>query len=415
MQTFILICVQLAEMLTALVYYDNLGISRKRSFFDNILFFTFGYSLLYLTYIYATFWVNVIVFFAVNCVLQVACYVTQIKNAAIYSVILTASMTITELLVAFIIGYVIGDISTCETSNISLFYLSVLSKSLYFFVAYLISRLLSNKKIIFSAELLMIFAILISSVTVLLFMTDIAFSVGLTRRESLLMILSAAIFLGTSVFTLLNYKNSMLVYEKLAKSEYELQMNKTEKEYTALLNTQLDNQRKIMHDIKKHLSYIYDLTDEDDVKNYIENLYSLPALQNQMRFSNNSALNLILIRYASIFQRDNISYCFDIKDNVLNSLDIVSMNAIFGNILDNAEKAALNTNPSFIDLSVGIDNSGNTVISLTNSSSNDEKENSKSGLGLKIIEDALKVINGKITTYYAQEKKEFHTIISIPK
>lgn len=415
MQTFILICVQLAEMLTALVYYDNIGISRKRSFFDNVLFFTFGYSLLYLTYIYATFWVNVIAFFAVNCVLQVACYVTQIKNTVIYSVILTASMTITELLIAFIIGYVIGDISTYETSNISLFYLSVLSKSLYFFVAYLISRLLSNKKIIFSAELLMIFAILISSVTVLLFMTDIAFSVGLTRRESLLMILSAAIFLGTSVFILLNYKKSMLVYEKLAKSEYELQKNKTEKEYTALLNTQLDNQRKIMHDIKKHLSYIYDLTDEDDVKNYIENLYSLPALQNQMRFSNNSALNLILIRYASIFQRDNISYCFDIKDNVLDSLDIVSMNAIFGNILDNAEKAAITSNPSFIDLSVGIDNSENTVISLTNSSSCDVVENSKSGLGLKIIEDALKVINGKITTYYAQEKKEFHTIISIPK
>ena len=132
-------------------------------------------------------------------------------------------------------------------------------------------------------------------------------------------------------------------------------------------------------------------------------------------------LNAILLHYQELGEKMGISFTADIRAVSLEFMKSVDVTAIFGNLLENALRAAKGSEEPFVELSVGKrEKSGIILISVSNSCQGEvnipprrQTVNGIHGIGLQSVKRTVKKYRGSIEQYFSAEQSTFHTIITL--
>lgn len=430
-QTFIYLIIYIAEALIGWQYFSSIFLSsyKKLTIFSTAIV---GYFVLFLISLKEIYWLNTISFFLINAICFQFLFKTNIKKALFHSLILTVAMNVTELLTMTALALVYSDFSA-YTKKLSIFVLlAVTSKVLYYLTLQIILRLLNYPKDT-SGESSMITVLLCTVPLVSLWITVTLIFIGIEGaipdHLNWFVSMGAVLILFLNICIFFIYHLSRQDHEKHLQTQLQLQKESADAKYYKMLLIQDENQKILIHDIKKHLYTIADLLDNGHnsrAKEYIKHILQSKELCEKLYFCDNPTLNLILVRYNGICQENNIQFCVDIRKGTISFFNIEEIASLFGNLLDNAVEAATGVSNSYIELSVKHTEANQLMISMINSCSqspiqctsgdyvSQKKDYKNHGLGMKSIRNIAKKYQGTLNSFYNKEDQTFHTMVTFP-
>lgn len=88
------------------------------------------------------------------------------------------------------------------------------------------------------------------------------------------------------------------------------------------------------------MEQIGNLTDSEEISTYISKLYGIINQYNNVVFSGNKTLDIIINKYNTLCANKNIKITFNVKTANLIDIDNTDLSTILNNALDNAVEAA---------------------------------------------------------------------------
>ena len=382
-------------------------------------------------------YINIISFFTLNLFIIIYIYKIEFAIAIFHNCVITLFMVISELLPDAILSLFFRDsiyniYKTADMSNPTIFIYAIICKSVYFFFVFIAvrfwgkknnSQLLIDKKsnIIIAIPLLSLFVLL----TLYYFSTK---DITSESERTLIMINLVCIFI-INIISIWLYEHTKNQQQKFLKLFLSHQMQQDTLQYNKILTLQDEDQKIMIHDIKNHLHAVYDLCEEGNVTDataYIDNLLNSPALHKTLVFSKNNHLNLLLGRYVTLCEKENITFSIDVQNSDMDFMKPEDITALICNLLDNATESSKGLPDSFVELKI-TDNEANhiAVISVSNTCrtapetgrdrlpSTTKQDNLRHGFGTRSMRRISEKYDGDIQTYFDNENKVFHTIIML--
>lgn len=423
------ICIYIIEMLIAFAFFSR---NYKRKIKSNWAILIIGIVLFLLgSFVFSSFGnevINLCVFFLINTVFAITCFQINIKNAAIFSILLDAIMFACELLVIFFVSSIF-KINTTEYKENLLVYiiLSSISKLLYLAISQLLSFIVKkeNRLDLYTKKFipLFIFPILtIASLTIFLF---IALKNNTDSKYQIAIAIISVLFICSSLFIFIYYQTLAANEAKINELESEQKLYNLNNTYMNILENQNDELQMMFHDTKHHYMALSSFESVEEVRQYIKKIHPVLENKNNLRISNNKTLDLILNNYISICSQNDIKFTYETRTADLSYIDAAELIIILNNILDNAIEAAKNSNDKEIDLSLRHINNMD-LLNVINSCDIPPKFNSKQlittkanasshGFGTRIIEKHTNKNHGNYDWFYDEIEHRFHlTIIFQP-
>lgn len=240
------------------------------------------------------------------------------------------------------------------------------------------------------------------------------------------------LFSVASIVLLLSNVIVLIVHEKIIdtimkNAELQLEMQKTEinDEYYRELEQQYNSSSLLIHDIKKCLMNIRELSvqkENDHIITYIDSIYNGYEIKSFKQFSNHKLVNIIVSRYEQLCESENIRFSVDIRSVDFSFMSDSDITALLDNLLENAYEAAKASEIGIIDLSIEKQNERYVRIQTSNSSEQkpiitngiikSTKSNNKlHGIGIKSITKITKKYSGNIAWNYDDASKVFTSTI----
>ena len=382
--------------------------------------------------------INILAFTIVNFLILIIVYHTNLAISLLHALITTCINTFSELAV---LGLTQQYSNTIRTNTTFLIILTIVSKIMYFLFLMIVANLFSIGKImnnepenpsskksaLTSGTSVLLMLIPIMSVYLVSILFDILLINSIDRKSRHLLSSCAIIIILINIFVFFIYYYVLHKNNELNRLNVQYQKEYDMAQYYKELFAQNENQRILIHDIRKHLSSIMELNKINDrtrIQQYLDTLLNLPELQKTVCVSDNEMLNSIVCHYIKMCNDKNISMKIDIRKNAVKYLDYTELTSLFCNLLDNSVEACTNVKDSYIELNVSEqENSVFTVISIKNTCKNtpqfdkknrplsSKKEKPFHGLGIKSIERVIKKYDGEMTMLYDDDDNEFQTII----
>lgn len=411
-------------------YYCNKVCDRQ----DN-QFLSYGaliglYSILFLFSLYKNPYINTGLFISINFVFLFCVVKDKWSSALFHAIISTTAMGLSEVVTFSFFSTMPVDIYSESLVINKIIMLTIISKLLYFLILFFISHAFSvNKKkdSISTSESILLSVIPVLSVGITLSLIAVQSISNIPNKTNYLINFSALAILVINIiiFNLFEYRN--IKNNELNETQLLLQKEYDSSEYYKMLLEQDENQKILVHDMKKHLSTIALLISENTPEraiSYIDKLLDFSDFKTSVKLCNNDLLNAILGKYQKDCTMNHISFTVDIRNNSIDFLLDNELSALFGNLLDNALEAASKTTEGFIDLCAAYnETSGYTLITMENSCRINpfdknsialktiKQDSRRHGFGMKSIKKIVSNYNGDMRVYYEDEKKSFHTIL----
>lgn len=411
------------EMLIS-VWYFEYNYKSNKHFFQKLIFYISGYSLMWAASFLEKLYINTSTFIVFNMLILITIYGAGMFVAFFETLIMTGTMTLTELAGAGMLGILSSDFDLTDEYFNPIFWLMMLSKPLYFLGLILISHIkgsLRKEKINPDRIMLILTLIPVSSFVIMDILIEIAVWVQLSDSTEKLMMLCAVLLLFINVVTYWIYIISRKDNKQLITSSIALQREYDRNEMYRQELERYENQRILIHDIRNHLGMLDELLENKDIagaREYIETINKSDELRVTYRYCDNSTLNLILSRYANLYSKNKIDYRFDVTREKIGDMDKMDMTALFCNILDNAYDAVVSYD-GYREINLSIKDE---MIVLRNSSSYREgniedivstKDGEYHGYGLKSVKKVVEKYAGTVHTVYDTEEELFKTIITL--
>lgn len=371
---------------------------------------------------------NLIAFFICNLAICFFFFNSTFLQSLFHSIVLSATMLITELCV-FFASTLLFDINlNAYTSNdLALWIETSCAKLFYFFATLLIAKL-STK--VHRQE----FRWNKSSFLLLLPIASIIFLVSFVRVTEIYEIPNTLYIIFVIATILLLYSNIIVfwVHESNIKTQNEIielrlqkQKDELDAEYYSILQNQYENSNILIHDIKRHLLSIKDLASDNRntrISEYIDNLYNEYEVKYIRKYSDNNLINAIINRYAMVYKDLSIDFYCDIRSIDFSFISDNHLTTILDNLLENAIEASKNSINKTIDLTIKQNNLNFVVINLCNSCSikpifkNGELKTTKKnkeihGFGIKSIRRIIKNYDGSIDFSFNSDTQQFSTTV----
>ncbi len=339
---------------------------------------------------------------------------------------------------------------------IALIFVALVSVSEYATVA-LLSAITKGNLMFFTQDPYSYMLLIICSKTILFLsikiLTSIFSKTNFGKSSSILVSLIISIFINSGVFVLMGSNLQMsnafkllvsftgfvmlisiiviCIYQQQSSSkEQELeelriinQERESDNKYYELLEYQNNNLMIYAHDTKKHLSAIKNLTDNEEIAEYLQKLTDGLNEYSKLSSSGNHHLDVIINKYITECEIKKINFTHDVRLSNLKSIEMYDLVTILGNILDNAVESAEKSVLKNIELTTDYRNTYDVIV-VKNSC--DTKPNSKGellkttkdnkrfhGLGIKSVKNALEKYEGDYSWEYDEENKEFITTVMI--
>lgn len=422
------LCIYVAEGITAWSYFSALY-RRKYSLFVSITAYFLGYGVAFLAFNFAYVWINTSIFALVHFVLLYGFHSCSWKAGIFHAGLLTSLSIGLEFVLILIVGAIVGNFELYQNSAPVLAILGVCSKLLYFFFTKMC--LLISKKSGFSEKeaspvslLLSCFSVTGIFVLVIMFYTGL--EVTLPAHIENMMLISAVMLLFSNILLFAGYQYIQKVNQQNLSLQMVKQKDEAEEIYFRALEEKYDEQRVVIHDIRRHLTAIKGLAQEQGaicVAEYAATLEDLPVLQNKVRYCDNPMLNVVLSRYGELCHEKGIAFHADVRNKEYDFLSPSDITALFGNLLENAVEAAQGSPKPYIELRVDTPAGAALFISLSNPCSQPPLEDEfggyltrkpnkeQHGIGLKSVKAIVKRYGGSINQAYDKDAKVFHTSV----
>lgn len=433
-ERFLLAAVYLAEALIAWLYFSYIY-AQTRSRLYTFVSFAIGYALLFLAFHFNTVLVNSALFIIVNAVLLNLNYVCERRSALLHAAFLTAVSGISELLVNLVIAEFTNDY-TAYTHNLApLMSLAVFSKLLYFFITVIAARLFRPHKNLSRepSQIVLLCVMPVVSVIITASFIYICSTSQVARLTEIMVSGSVVALLMVNILVFVVYNRLQKLDEEHAAFQISQLRDQANTAYYEMLQRQYDDQRILIHDVKKHFNVIALLAGEGDsrkIREYLSQLEALPEFQHRARLCDEPILNMVLLHYAEQCAEKNIRFSCDVRSGAVSFMDATSITALFGNLLSNAVEAAERSEERMIELSVIKSVEQNMVlVSMVNScdiapikdaSGNFQTTKDREGghgYGTRSINRVVLKYDGLFDMRYDKTAREFHSVFrfSLPR
>lgn len=414
------------EAFVAFSYFQSIYSSRK----NNIISFSSTVSsylllLLIYTFIYNNEIFNTFLTIVFNILIILLLYKSSLKSAVFHGF----ALGISQLLSEFIALYGTAAVLKVQTQDVMEHHFeiaTIMSKILYF----LISRLL----ILFSTKeskshswgkWFGLSLLPVSSIIIVIAFRIITNNIVLKSFENTFLIISISFLLFVNIIVYLIYEKAEKNNQKLIELELVTQKNNIDMQYLELLEKKNETMNIMAHDYKNNILTIANMSDSNEIKEYINNMIGEISKHNQMAKTKNRLLDVILSKYSDICYNKGIKFETDIMTDNLSFINSYDISSLFNNILDNAVEAALFSSEKYINLE--ITNSLNAYHKIVVKNSCDIKPNSDKGVlitsktdkethgfGTKSIRNIVSKYNGELQWEYIDELNVFKLVILFP-
>ncbi len=377
---------------------------------------------------------NGILYFVINFIFLYSQFRLKWYSAIFHTAIITAIMGTCELIVYAVFQLFTPDFWRNRQNYSDKWLFLILDKLIFFIVISFLTRFLKGQRKATDRTDKSVFLLLfipVSSIFVVMIFATIGETITLPPSIDLAVSLSCALLLVSNllVFGINQYNQKR--NEEFTQLQLQLQKEADFAEYHKMLTSRNENQRILIHDIKKHLQSI-DLLNSDGkpekIHAYIEQLMKSADLKEAVRLCDHDMLNAILCRYMRQCNEKHIDFHTDVRQGTIDFLSENDLTSLFCNLLDNALEAAEHFPTPFIELTVkNRDRTPFTVITLINSCRtnpfsgpdntliSNKPDRQHHGFGIKSIQRTIHKYQGDLQMYYHEETLTFHTIIALKR
>ncbi len=361
--------------------------------------------------------INSITFTLTTFLYAIICFEMSVKSSIFHSVIFFFVMVLTEMVTEVLVQLILRNaIFILDESALNFLFGVLISKSLFFIVAYFIATALSYKKNNAVGSMSKTYLNMLYPLTVL-------FLLGLVFRVSLDYVLSRRLLIITIVFTSGSialcfitaiYNQRLQRHEnELAELSKQQMKNEIDMQYLNLLEKKNQQMQILTHDYKNHILAIRELADGEQVRQYVDKMLSEVRSADSFCNSGNHTLDIIINKYVTECELNHVDFDFDIKLSNLAFVDGFDLVTILGNLLDNALEAAEKSGEKKISFSTKTVNSCSAIV-VSNSCDAEPDKNLKTskkkgahGFGLKSVEKTIKSYGGDFEWEYDSAAKMF--------
>lgn len=429
-RAFLIFCVYLVEGIIAWQYFNAL-FERKRSLWICVIVTIMGYAAAWAFFDMNLIWLNLVLLSLFNFLILLICFQCSWKDAVFHSGMLTAVIFLSEVIVELILGVIFGGFGQYQSNIIVFFALFVFSKLLLFGTSKLCIRIVNKGRGRIQSQgpaVLFFSSSSVVTVAILLIMSYTALTAPLPDYIETMMVGGTVLLFFANLLIYTGYQHDRQLSQENFSLLLAQQKDEAEERYYQALEEQYDHQRIFIHDIKRHLTVIREMAEENAdsaVGEYTEKLIESPALQRKVHYCSNPMLNIVLSRYAELCEEKGIAFFPDVRNVSLDFLSPGDITSLFSNLLENAVEAAEGAENPTIELRMYSSRGRAFFFSLVNSCSqppqadtdggyvSHKSDQSKHGVGLKSVRNTVKKYHGTLRQSYDSEKNQFHTVILI--
>ena len=424
MNTAILnVLLQFVEGLISFEFYESIAPTKKK--LRNFALITVGYMIMCginLAFDYNTV-VNLIAFVVFHFVFNFVLYKNKIIPSLIYAFILYTVVFFSEVMVIWVISaFAEDDFFSFVDNPFQYLILITVSKSLMFFILKTISNIIKKtvkrQKISF---LLFLFPTILL-ITCMVFVL-ISFSLELSYALKILLSVLCVAMLLIVIGSCMVQQRETQRDEELSELRAIKQAQETDNKYFEILERQNNNLMVYAHDTKNHLQAIRNMTDDENIIEYLERLSADLNKYSRQALSGNHNLDVIINKYITECEIKGVEFTYDVRLSNLSGVQMFDLVSILGNLLDNALESAEKSTGKSINLQTDHRNTYDVII-VTNSCDTkpvtqgnvlkSSKANKKQhGLGIKSIKSSLKNYSGDYNWEYDEKNKEFISTVMI--
>ncbi len=412
-------------------YSSNLFTAKRRPWMQFTLLFIF-YFTMFAVSLSEHRWLNMALYLVLNFIFLLAIYDLKWYAALFHSAFIAAIMGMCELTVYSAIEHFSPHFlaKSEQPQNVVIFI--IFSKMIFFTIIYILIHLLKGQQAQnqqHDKSVLFLIFIPITSVFIMLMLVNISDSFLLSPLLEGMITLSAFFLLINNLLVFginqYNLKKSM----EFTQMQLMFQKESGSVEYYEMLRQQNENQRILIHDIKKHLQSVAMLNEQrehDKIDAYIRQLVLSSDLREVSKLCDHELLNSILCRYMQQCVKNHITFHADIRSGTTDFIADNDLTSLFCNLLDNAMEAAGLVPDSFIEVNTSKrEKTPFVVITVINSCRTNpfsdkagqlrtrKSDTNRHGFGLKSIYRTVKKYHGDMQMYYNDDTFTFHTIITI--
>lgn len=395
--------------------------SAKRSF---IISFVINMTLWLLMILFSNPLINIPATIVLYLILFYVAYECDWKLSVFHSLLCVAIMNIAEFIVFFITSSFLNVAVNQYENDTALFLEEAFASKLVYFVLLAIissfSKKAKNKEGLMSSIILTILPAMTFFITVVFRYQNIYYESN--TKTNLLFILSEIFMFVAIVVVFFVHERTIDNQKKLHDMEMAEQKQTINLEYLNILEKKDEETRIFIHDIRNNLINISNLTTEENVKQYIQDIYDKSSEVSIKAKTKNRVLDVIINKYALLCKDKNIRFTTVAPNENLSFISDYDLSAILDNILRNAIERAEKESEPYIELTLDCDNKFHKII-LKNSCSIEPvadkdtlittKDNKKHhGYGMRSVAKALKNYNGEFEWMF--ENNEFKIVILIP-
>lgn len=382
---------------------------------------------------------NIVGFFISTGVFLYICYDVTVPETFLHTTLITIMMCASEILVTMIVSQYSLHFYQQSDFLHDLLILGCLSKLLYYIFIILLIIFFSKRNtsscVVPKGSIWLLITAFISIVfTMLLIFICETYTVTSSMKTLILLCTALIILTNLIIFFVYSYmQRQSMDYIDL---QLRLQRESDNAAYQRQLAEEDENQKILIHDIRKHLRIITAYSEARDYNRltaYVNEISASDALRPGIRSCDHPLLNSILSRYKRQCQEYGIDLHTDIRARSIDFLSDSDITSIFCNLLDNAVHAAsqaacpaseTSLTQAFIELNITINETVSlTLIILVNSCQTNPFPTIKArknphagehGFGLVSIRKTVEKYGGNLQMYYEESNHSFHTVIAIP-
>lgn len=425
MMEILFVCVFFFEMLISTIFFNNIA-EKKKPLSAIVILGTliFETGALINIFIISTSWLNVLFSIIANLVFSVSFFRIKPIRAGFYSVLIVSLSSFLEYIIIFIVSsYSNLYIAEYESETILLVIEIIISKVLYFLVVMILLRFTQKDDNIVKVPTAFYIFPLITLISVICFWY-VSLNQYLEFNNQIILSIVSVLLLFATLFVFFSFQANAQRENKLLLLQQEQDKILTDITYYEILEKQNDNLRAYAHDAKNHLSTIKNLNDNPEVEMYISKMIERLAEYGKVCHSGNHTLDVVIDKYVTECELNDIAFEFDIKNNNLTQIAPYDLVAILGNLLDNALEAAEKSKDKKVSIETDFRNNFSVIIVSNSCDKNPQFSNSElpvttksnkrlHGFGLKSVRKTIKKYNGDIAFYYDDMTKSFVVTIMI--
>lgn len=425
MMNILFICVFFFEMLISTIFFSNIA-EKKKPLSAIVVLGTllFEIGALINIFIISTSWLNVLFSIIANLVFSVCFFKIKSIRAGFYSVLIVSLSSFLEYIIIFIVSsYSNLYIAEYESETILLVIEIIISKVLYFLVVMILLRFTQKDDNIVKVPTAFYIFPLITLISVICFWY-VSLNQYLEFKNQIILSIVSVLLLLATLFVFFSFQANAQRENKLLLLQQEQDKILTDINYYEILEKQNDNLRAYAHDAKNHLSIIKNLNNNPEIEMYISKMIERLAEYGKVCHSGNHSLDVVIDKYLTESELNNIAFEFDIKNNNLSQVEPYDLVAILGNLLDNALEAAEQSQDKMVSIETDFRNNFSVIIVSNSCDKNPQLSNSElpvttksnkrlHGFGLKSVRKTIKEYNGDIAFEYISKEKVFIVTIML--